>query len=128
MFINFCDGEKCSRRCFHWGFIAVVLVGGRDCRGAGESWVFVRLVRGRRGGGGGPGWRGHYNAVNTFKFWMLKKTKTKMFKTESSARMRLVFRGLLLVVVAAGEFHWHFTCGFNFRYGLRKLFDQSQRG
>lgn len=25
-------------------------VGGRDCRGAGESWVFVRLVRGRRGG------------------------------------------------------------------------------
>ena len=79
-------------------------------------------------GGGGPGWRGHYNAVNTFKFWMLKKTKTKMFKTESSARTRLVFRGLLLVVVAAGEFHWHFTCGFNFRYGLRKLFDQSQRG
>lgn len=27
MFINFCDGEKCSRKCFHSGFIAVVLVG-----------------------------------------------------------------------------------------------------
>ena len=128
MFINFCDGEKCSRKCFHSGFIAVVLVGvvGGVVAGLGDLGCSCGLFG--DGGGGGPGWRGHYNAVNTFKFWMLKKTKTKMFKTESSASTRLVFRGLLLVVVAAGEFHWHFTCGFNFRYGLRKLFDQSQRG
>ena len=53
MFINFCDGEKCSRKCFHSGFIAVVLVGvvGGVVAGLGDLECSCGLFG--DGGGGG---------------------------------------------------------------------------
>ena len=58
MFINFCDGEKCSRKCFHSGFIAVVLVGvvGGVVAGLGGLGCSCGLFG--DGGGGGLGWFG----------------------------------------------------------------------
>lgn len=47
--------------------------GARGWAGLSRGWGILGVraaCSGKAGGGGvgGPGWRGHYNAVNTFKF------------------------------------------------------------